>query len=276
MQRDYAMVTNLMQVESFPVLEDWLDFMPYPPRTLICFCGANEDAKILLRDLAARVGLTLIIAPEELTDDIRKYETKVLEWQFDQVEEDFCLRVTLDTLSYRTTTTDWLNRTIDILERDDLLYATGSTRLFRTDTPHGDMSNEEPHLFLTRRISFNFVIIRPETWLDLYRGHPDPQGAYGRYSIEGVVEHHCRDSGRYGLRLANSPEWRVFHVQVWDERINAIRTAFRDNTKVGRFLNGYEDGRRHPWEKYFMYPAPSLLRRFRIGAGRLRRQIFSK
>lgn len=271
MQRDYALLTNLITPQSLPVLRDWLDFMPYPPKRLICYCGYNEGNKALLRDLAREVGTTLVIAPDTLTEDIRTSDLPVLEWQFAQVEEEYCLKISLDTIPYQKRDEDWLNPIIDTMEQEGFVFLTGSTRLFRADTPYRD-----PDLYRTQRISLNFVIMRPEFWLDLFRTRTDLKQQYGRFACEGIVEHHSRENGLYGLRLANTTDRRVFHVQIWDERIDARRAAIRDDAKVAHFLTGYEDDYTYPWERYFMFPKHPLMRRIRIGLGRMRRQIFPK
>lgn len=271
MTRDYAILTNLITPQSLPVLRDWLAFMPYPPKRLICYCGYNDGNKALLRELAEETGITLVIAPDTLTEDIRKTDLPVLEWQFAHVEEPYCLKISLDTVPYRKDKTDWLNPMLDIMEREDFVFLTGSTRIFRADTPYRD-----PDLYRTRRLSLNFAIMRPDVWPELFHAYAGHKETYGRFASEGLIEHHCRETGRYGLRIANTKALRVFHVQVWDDRINDIREAIRSEAKVAPFLTGYEDDQRYAWDMYFMWPRPPIWRRIRIAIGRIRRQVFTR
>ncbi len=275
MSRDYALVFNLQQAESYNVLTDWLDFLPYPPKTMVAYFRGNAETRGLVEDLAAEVGADLVVVPDDLITDHRNQETDLVDWQFSQVKEPFCIRVNMDTIAYRTTQDDWLTPVFERIERGDVLFATGSTQPFRADRP-----DEGPGLMRTRRISFNFVALRPETWLNLHRGHPDPKGAWGRYSIEAVVENHCEEADVDGLRMVNTADWRIFHVQVWDARIDTIRAAFREPAKVAEFLQGYEDERKKPWERYFMYPEPpkiqQMITKWRVEFGRFRRELFSR
>jgi len=271
MKRDFAIVTNLLQAESFPVLKDWLDFLPYPPRTLHVYCGYNEETKALLWELCDDTGIKLVIAPDTLTEDIRKSDIPVITWQFRSVEEPYCLRISLDTIPYRKSDDDWLGAALSTLERDGLEFVTGSTRPFRQDSP---LPGGEG--LLTQRVSFNFIIIDPRKWLDLAERRSELREVYRRFFTEGLLEHHCRETGTHGLRLENRDDWRVFHVQIWDAKINAAREALRSERKVAGFLKGYEDDQRHPWERYFMYPKPPLAKRLRMHLGKMRHQILSR
>jgi hypothetical protein len=270
MARDFALITNLLQAESYQILCDWLDFMPYPPRTLICFCGANRETEGLVRDLCEARGITLKLPPETLTEDIRKNDQPVIEWQFRNVEEPYCLRVALDTIPLQTGDFDWLSYCMDQMEAQDLLFTTGSTKIYRADKP-----TARDGFLLTQRVSLNFFLLRPQMWLELAERYTDRKPEFGRFFPEGMLERHCRENGLYGLRLDNRPDLRIFHVQIWDARIDAIRSAFRAGRGIEPFLKGYEDElpKLHAWQRYYMFPKPPLIRRLRIAIGEARRKM---
>ncbi len=266
------MITNLLQAPSYPVLVDWLDFMPYPPQALVCFCGGNAATKALVRDLCRARGIDFVQPPDDLTEDIRKNELPVLRWQFENVHTSWCIRVSLDTLPYRSDEFDWLSHALDRIEDEELLYMTGSTKRYRADKTAGDDG-----FLLTQRMSINFVLIRPNDWLKMLDDFVAIQGRFERYNTEGCVEYHCAQNDVWGLRLENLARRRVFHVQEWGERIAMVRDAFRAGRNIAPFMDGYCDDEEptRPWTRYYMFPRPSVIRRLRIAFGAWRRRIWS-
>lgn len=270
MSHDYTLITNLLQTVSMPVLEDWVDFFDRPPKTIICFFGGNRDSETLLRSFCEDRGIALIVTPEDLTEDIRKHDLPILRWQFAHAPDPYCVRISLDTLPYRDGHDGWFDACIDTMKADDLLFVTGSTRNYRSDQSHPTAG-----YFRTQRVSFNFFLTRPQVWLSLEKENSHLEEVYGRYHSEGFLEQYCREQGKYGLRLENTPDFRIFHVQAWDERMMKVREAFHAGRGIGPFLKGWEEDQRHPWTMWYMYPKPSLLKRIRIELGRIRREMFA-
>lgn len=270
MTRPYALATNLLQPLSIRVLEDWVDFMGLPPSTLHCFCGGNGEAKATIEHFCSERGIALVLTPDEVCEDVRASEMPVLTWQFSNVEEEYCVLVRLDAFPYRDGSADWLDRCIEVMEAEGFLFATGSVRAFRADLPMA-----QDAYMKTQRLSNNFIILRPKEWLSLETQYSQQKETFGRFYSEGFLETHCRNTGSYGLRLVNRPNWRVFHVQVWDERMWTVRENFRAGKDIAPFLNGYEDDQYYLWDMYYMHPKPPWLKRMRIELGRLRRAIFA-
>jgi hypothetical protein len=268
MTRDITLITNLLQMPSLPVLVDWIEFLPRPPKTLICYVGGDAEIEAALHGLCDEHGIALILVPTDLTEDIRKSELPVILWQMQNAPEDYVLRVTLDTIPYRTDDADWLSYCIETMEAEHHPFTTGSTRPFRADRPL-----DRAGFGLTRRVSFNFILMRARFWLDLEARSRHLMEKYDRYYIEGLLEDFCEDTDRWGLRLINIPERRVFHVQVWDSRIDAIRRAFHEGRDLGPHLRGHEDDQNYDWDRYYMWPKPSWLKRARIHFGKWRRSL---
>lgn len=273
MSKDYTFITNLLQTPSYPVLVDWLDFLPYPPKAFICFFGGNTDAETMVRDLCAARGIDLVVAPNDLTENIRHDELPVLRWQFGNVTTPWCIRVSLDTLAYRDDDFDWLSYAIDRIEAEDLVYMSGSTKRYRTDKPTADKG-----FLLTQRVSLNFVLIRPGDWLKMLDDFLATRDEVKRFNTEGCVEHYCTENNAWGLRLENLPGRRIFHVQEWRPRISMVRDAFRAGRGIEPFMEGYceDEVKMRLWRRYYMFPKPSLLRRVRISFGGWRRRTFSQ
>src|SRR6056297_2192430 len=222
MSEKYTLVTNFLQTPSYPVLVDWLDFLPYPPRALLCFCGTNRETEKLARDLCAERGIEFVLPPGDLTEDIRKSDLPVIRWHFENTRTPWCLRVALDTIPYFADEADnWLSRAIDMMVANDWLFLTGSTRNYRADR-----RLDEDGFLLTQRVSVNFFLIRPERWLTIFDAFVAAQPEYKRFFPEGAIERYCADNDVWGLRLENTGTRRVFHVQEWGERIADIRRAF--------------------------------------------------
>lgn len=266
----YALATNVMDPLSIGVLEDWLNFLGPQPGSLHCFCGGNEAAKDAVSRLCTTRGIRLILTPDEVCEDVRHDEISILRWQFEHVSEPYCALIHLDTLPYREGDDDWLAESLAAMEENGFLFITGSSRVFRADR-----ARETPSQMATQRISNNFVVLRPREWLALEREYRPIRDRFERYYTEAFIEHHCAEKDVWGLRLVNRPDWRVFHVQVWDTRIWAIREKFRAGQGIDAFLNGYEDDQLYLWDMYYMHPKPSWLRLMRIKLGRLRREIFA-
>lgn len=268
MSEPYTLVTNFLQTPSYPVLVDWLDFLPYPPQALLCYCGENRDTEKMARELCAERGIEFVLPPGDLTEDIRKSDLPVIRWHFENTKTPWCMRVALDTIPYRTDEADWLSQAIDIMKSEDRLFLTGSTKPFRADQPAG-----ADGFLLTTRVSLNFFMIRPERWIEIFDAFVAEQPVYKRFFPEGAIEHYSKNNNVLGLRLENTTTRRVFHVQEWDERVAGIRTAFRAGQGIGPFLDGYTDDERYDWERYFMWPKPPVAKRARIAFGAWRRRV---
>lgn len=267
---DYTLVTNLLQGHSLPVLIDWLDFLPRKPKALICFFGSNTASEKAVADQCAQRGIDFVVAPKEITSDIRKGDALVAKWQFGHTKTPWVMRIALDTLAYSTDPSDWLSPAIEELNTTDKLFLTGSTKIYRTDKP-----TPSPDLFFTQRVSINFILIQPAQWIEIYDDYIAKTPNPSRFSTEKCLEDYCAENNVWGLRLKNIDQRRIFHVQEWGERISKVRDAFRKGRGIQPFLNGYvEDEGKHPWNRYFMSPKPPLVRRARIAFGAWRRGVF--
>src|SRR6056297_1340585 len=218
MTRPYALATNLLQSLSLKIVEDWIDFLGRPPATLHCFCGGNEEAKASIEAFCADRGIELVLTPDEICPDVRTSEIEVLRWQYGHVTQDWCFLVRLDAFPFRMGEADWLDRCMDTMEKNGFFFATGAARAFRADKPM-----DRPDYMATQRLSNNCILVRPKEWLALEEQYRSLRKTYGRYYSEGFLETHLRETDTWGLRLVNKPEWRVFHVQVWDERMLSVR-----------------------------------------------------
>ncbi len=271
MSRPYALATNLLQPMSLQVLEDWIEFLGRPPATLHCFCGGNPAAKTAIETFCNTHNIALELTPDEVCEDVRASELEVVKWQFSHATEEWCFLVRLDALPFRVGEEDWLDRCIEMIEAKGFMFATGAARVFRADT-----SIDHPHYMATQRLSNNCILLRPRDWLALEEQHTHLRQTFGRYYTEGFFETYLRESDNWGLRLVNRPDWRVFHVQVWDERMFDVRENFRSGQGVGPFLEGYEDDYTDPWTRWYMFPKTPLSKRLRVKLGRLKRQVFSR
>lgn len=260
-----SILTNVMRREHVGFVDDWLDFIGCTPETLIVVTGHDpkieEDLRALSHDRGIRLENTGTADPGHLKND----ETAYLRRQFAACETDLAILVRLDSFPFRSGHEDWLEDLTQKMRKAGAFFITGSTLPFRSDTTIA----RERDVMLTKRISNNFLVINPRKWLSLQVPTGQPS-SFGRYESEGRIETFCRDTGEFGLRRVNAQDWRIFHVQVWDARMQDIRDRFRRWVGISRFLKGYQDDIRHPWEEHYMTKAPSRGKLVKIWLGGIR------
>lgn len=262
--RGFSVLTHVMQPRHIIILEDWLDFIDLRPEALIVVVAADPAIRDGLTRLCDARGMELKIAERADPATLKESEPDYLQAQFGLCPSDLAILVKLDTLPFREGHRDWMEQALDVMEDQSALYVTGSTRVYRGDADFG-----VPGMMRTRMVSNNFLMIAPALWLSLI-GAGSGQAA-GRYETEAAIERHCRETGHVGIRLLNRRDWRVFHTQIWDGRMDGLREGFRRGTAIRPHLRGFEDDLRHPWEMYYLSPPPSLSQRMRIALGEMRR-----
>lgn len=192
----------------------------------------------------------------------------------------FVAIVKLDTLPYRDSRhCRWLDdavRTAD-LHRVWAITAFASHRC----------RNLSQTFSLTQSFSENFSIVSRAAWRELIDWQQPgllptllqpTTDTKNRFALEAAIENGINKRDWWNLRLVDSREFSIFHINQWEQNLFEIRRRYIARQGVEKFLNGPGPTRKPVW----MYPEwirmygskpPSLLRRIRIAAGRWRQKI---
>ena len=262
--RSVSLITNVMARGHLAVLGDWIGFLDLPLVELVLALAPDPALEAEVAGFAARRGLGLTITARTTPAELAAAETDHLTAQFRAATGDLAVVVRLDTLPFRSTGNDALHEALARLDAERF-FITGSTRPFRADRVV-----DPGRIALTGRVSNNFLVISPQVWLDS-RPRAGAGTGLGRFETEGDLEALCARTGRGGFRLLNRPDWRIFHTQVWDDRLETLRADFRAGRGIAPFLRGHEDDQVFEWERYWGPVPPSALRRWRTTLGALRR-----
>jgi hypothetical protein len=265
----YSLVSKLIDLNHLIVLRDWIEFLHFKPTDISLYTPFSEHDIQQHLQLDWGDAVVNIVSPLP-GEDIREGETQILHRLVLGCKTDVFVTVNLDTLPYRAGHDVWFEEIYDQIFHQEVMFFTGCGLLFRKDIPIAG----QPFL-KTQRFSNNFAVIRKDTWLHhMYRYKPeqlDPEAQ--RYFTEWAIEEGCHQDQRYGLRRYNSSDWRVFHVQQWDEKLLQTREKFQLGKNIQPYFNRYFEDQYYPWYWYYNYPKPSLLKLARIKFGAWRRKI---
>lgn len=263
------------------VLEDWIQFLCGKPKKTVFVVSSTGALPPVYNDLENEGVIDEVIEIGLQGRSVHQVDPLAIRTAIEAARTEWVLLVKLDTLPYRVGNETWLKDDMEMVEREGLFGVTGGWR------PEDQKPLSNSHS-LTQKYSNNFALFRTAEWLevhDKYLGRdwqgpmtttPNFQGDSARFATEASVEDYLRKTGRQMLIRHESNEWSVFHVNVWGERLREVREQYIRRVKVDSFLNTGQPVQRkllYPWEKYYMYPAPSVYRRFRIWFGREWRKL---
>jgi len=251
-----SLLTHVLDAKHLVVLQDWLEFVGREFDELVVIISDCSEIKMALEQLCHEYEATLRIAGTANPTTAEGWnEDAHLTKQFQTAKSDYVLLFKLDTLPYRQEYQDWLDETLAILIAKKAIFITGSTQPFLNDLPL-----DEDH-YLTQRVSNNFLIIDPKRWLNLQDRYRECTRDRGRFASEARLEICCEETREFGIRRKNKANWRVFHTQLWDNRLISARQKFKNGYKVEDYMRGYQDNLGDPWRSYYLHPVPSLYER---------------
>lgn len=260
--------TYLLQEAHILILRDWWEFLSPAPTTLSLYVGEDPAIRAAAEAFADEVGVTLRILDTVGLKRVATGETELLSAQFEASEDEWNVVVRLDTYCYRDGNDGWFGDLLTMMEQDEYLYFTSSTRAYRDDVALPGT----PYL-KTQRESNNCAVFRRDEWLKIQRDYAEWRDPSNKFYVEAAVERHAHKTGRFGLRRQQGRDWRVFHTQVWDGRMAQVRDDFRAGVDIASFAKTFEDGLRYKWERYYQWPKPPWHERARIRFGAWRREV---
>lgn len=267
-QTSFDVVVHPAALSELTVLSDWLDFMSWPPAKIVAFVGEDPAIAEELTKICDSRGVNLDVLGVKSGKEFFHSESKSLFEQFEAVSADLALLIKLDTLPFRSARDNWLEEVLTVKEQTGALFISGGTQPYKADDP---TSSQE--FLKTKRVSNNFLMIAPQDWLRIHTARGTRENIEDRYATERNLEFHCAETEDFGIRCVNSPDWRVFHTQVWGNDVFALREKFRAGYRVQRFLKGYQDDLYHPWQAHYLHAAPNALKLARIKFGEFRQSL---
>jgi len=266
----YDLIAKLAQYNHLIVLKDWLVFFQQYPQKIVLYSNLEyEKVKLAIE----KYGFTgqLILVPYSEGDDLKNNETGILEKLVARCEEEIYISVNLDTLAY-TSDSNWLPKIIESLKSNEYQFFTGCGLLFAADQP---VIGTE--YLRTQRFSYNFCVMKKSLWQSIMDEYRDAEidESIRKFHCEWAVEQAAKKHDYWGLRRLDSMHWRVLHVQEWGPRMKKVRSHFFAGKGIKSFANKIHENTRHPWEQYYDYPKPNILKRMRIWLGDKRRRLLS-
>ncbi len=276
------------------VLGDWLGFLPRrPERVIVSTLLDDGEPRPVYRELADEGVIDELVTLEAPGLDGRTAETlgtlSALKAAADH-GVDYALQVKLDTLPYRDGHDGWLDEALTVLREGGFAAFTGSMSDERgetlSDVPQGVPRDR---YFRTRRFSVNFALLKPGPFvarvveslggdwcLDpaAFVGRGGDEGS--RFAVEEAMTDALKTEGRHCVARHETPDWTVFHVNVWGERLAAVRERYRRRDGIKPFLNRGDitpGSRPDLWHWQYGTPVPTLTQRLRVKVGRWRRGL---
>lgn len=263
------------------VLNDWLFFIGNQPRELIFSVSPKDNPPVIYEQLKAERIIDKIIYLETENRSVGEIEPHGIRLAIESATTEWILLVKLDALPFRKGHENWLKDAIDAIEKYDCFGLTGS------GTYH-DIKPLDSNYGKIQKYSNNFSLFQRDNWLkihDEYIGKDFNQnwvleseftGPKLRFATEGAVEDFLEKNSQHMLVRLESPNWSVFHVNVWGEQLQKVRQAYLNRENITPYLNQGKPAREnlmYPWDKYYGYPKPSISKRLKISLGRWRRKF---
>ncbi|MEG4856327.1 hypothetical protein QUB75_02980 [Microcoleus sp. K1-B6] len=269
------------QIMVREVLEDWLSFLGGRPKQVIFAVSPADKPAPIYQELLAEGLIDEIVYVDLRGRSVGETDAEGIRVAIEAAKTDWILLAKLDTLPYRKGHENWLDEVMQRVQKYNCFGFTGSF-------PSPDMQSLEPGYSKTQKFSNNFSIFRGTEWIEVIDSYVGKKfdGAVAknalytkeslRFANEAAIESFLEKNQRYMLVRWETPEWTVFHVNVWGEQLRQIRDRYLARKDISSFLN---TGRPqqigfHPWDLYYGYPKPPLIERFKIFVGRVRRIIF--
>ena len=269
---EYTIITKILDLKHLVILKDWLKFLHHPPSKIILYTPHNDLDEIEKTIALDQKGAIQLVSPLD-SESLYENETSILKRLVQESETELFVSLNMDTLSFQEGHNNWFPEVAELILNDKILFFSGCGLLFRGDKPKDDGR----HL-ATQRFSNNFAIMKKSRWLDImarYNQNIVPVES-ARFHSEWAIEEACRQEKLFGLRRYDALDWRVFHVQQWDDRLFKTREKFLKGSNLNNFMNRYNEDYQHPWEVYYNYPKPSIIKRARIHIGKIRREVLGK
>ncbi|NEQ20211.1 MAG: glycosyltransferase family 2 protein [Microcoleus sp. SIO2G3] len=191
----------------------------------------------------------------------------------------YLLWFNIDTLPYREGYDNWLEESINYLERDDVFAIGGA---FNLPSKHHDAWLG---WYFSHKCSLNFALMKRSTFMAAmheYAGEYIASGFLGenpaaatnqsRFLLEVALEQYMQRHNVYTLCKVEDPNWTIFHTNTHEERLKKIREKYMARQDIERYMNaGFSEAEPIPEQAVYYGQPPvkvGLVKKLRIGFGR--------
>lgn len=262
------------------VLHDWFRFLGGKPgEVVIVDSGSNAETQAVYWKLFQEglIDKFQVIQPNHQDNNhnrgyIQIYTAGAI------ASKKYLLWFNIDTLPYREGHDNWLEESLDYLERDDVFAVGGSYNL---PCKHHDAW---PGWYFSHKCSLNFALMKRSTFMAAmheYAGDyissgflaenpaAEPGTDRARYLLEIALEEYIKRHNVYMLCKIEDPNWTVFHTNTHEERLKNVREKYIARKDIKRYMNaGYSDAEPIPSNAvYYGQPQPGLIKKLRVAFG---------
>lgn len=264
------------------VLNDWFRFLGGKPgEVVVVDVGSNAETQAVYWQLFQKglIDKLQVIKPNHSDNNhergyVQLYTAGAI------ASKQYLLWFNIDTLPYREGHDNWLEESINYLDRDDVFAIGGS---FNLPSKHHDAW---PGWYFSHKCSLNFTLIKRSTFMAAmheYAGDyiasgfqgenpaEEPGTDRGRYLLEIALEEYIKRHNVYTLCKVEDPNWTVFHTNTHEERLQKIREKYLARQDIEQFMNaGFSAAEPIP-DKAMYYGQPpiriGLVKKLRITFG---------
>ncbi|MEA5509909.1 hypothetical protein VB715_09045 [Crocosphaera sp. UHCC 0190] len=266
------------------IIQDWFNFLGGKPgEVVVVDCGSNSQTQDIYWQLYKErvIDKLQVIQSDHQDNKEGKHSGYIKDYTAWMItSKPYVLLFRIDTLPYRNGYENWLEESINYLERDDVFAIGGS---FNRAAKHHDAW---PGWYFSHKCSHNFSLMKRSTLMSAIYGYAsdyiisgfrsqnpsqaiDPRGVF-ELALEWYMEKHQM----FTLCKIEDENWTVFHTNVHEERLKKTREKYLQRIDIERFMNAGLDqeepiyGQGKYYGNFYGKPPVSLVKQIRINFGR--------
>lgn len=261
------------------VLLDWFRFLGGKPgEVVIIDGGSNADTQAVYWQLFQKglIDKLQVIQPSHEDNNhergyIQSYTAGAI------ATKPYLLWFNIDTLPYRERHDNWLEESINYLNRNDVFAIGGS---FNLPSRHHDAWSG---WYFSHKCSLNFALMKRKTYMaamhefagdyitsGFISENPAQATGQSRYWLEVACEQYIQRHHVYTLCKVEDPTWTIFHTNTHEKLLQKAREKYLARKDIERYINaGFSSEEPVPDKAlYYGKPPISIVKRLQISFGR--------
>ena len=266
------------------VLTDWFRFLGGKPGQVVFAVSFDNQMPRIYSQLQERGMIDELIEVGAHGRPVQEVDPEGIFQSIRNADREWVCLAKLDTLPYRVGNDTWLEDAIRAIEVGGYFGLGGSYRAH-------EIVPAQDGYFKTQKYSNNCCLTPKKNWLgaiiaEIGTDFNQPMGEYARFTgvkkrfmLEEAITNYLKRTNKYLLFQSETPDWTIFHVNVWGDELRRVREAYLRRKKIGSYLN-IADPLEKPaymypsWQRYYGSRRPSLLKQVRTRIGKFRREVF--